>query len=228
MRIGLLGGSFNPIHRCHLIIAAETRDHLHLNQVLFIPSGDPPHKPSTGLAPAHHRCEMVRLAIDAEPSFSLSDLELHRAEKSYTIETVRALRLQLGSAAELVFILGLDAFLDFPSWRHPAELLELCHFVVVSRPASQFTSLEGFPFLPAADPEALRSLDARRQDRLDLPLPGGTAVTLLHVHPCDVSASEIRRRISVGESVSGLLPAPVESYIIRYGLFREDTNHTRL
>jgi nicotinate-nucleotide adenylyltransferase len=106
MRIGLLGGTFNPIHNCHLSIAAQIRDRLNLERVLFIPSSDPPHKPSTSLAPAAHRHEMVRLAIASEPSFALSDVELKRANKSYSIDTVRTLRIEFGPSAELFFILG--------------------------------------------------------------------------------------------------------------------------
>lgn len=89
MRLGLFGGTFNPIHICHLAIAAQTRDRMGLDRVLFIPTGDPPHKPPGVLAPAEHRCEMVRLAIAGEPSFALTDIEVRRPTKSYSIDTVR-------------------------------------------------------------------------------------------------------------------------------------------
>src|SRR5437763_3332726 len=101
MRIGLLGGTFNSIHRCHLAIATQTRDRLGLDRVVFIPSGDPPHKPSESVAPAKHRFEMVRRAIASDPSFGISDIEVRQATRSYSIDTVRALREEYGATAEL-------------------------------------------------------------------------------------------------------------------------------
>ncbi len=228
MRLGLLGGAFNPIHHCHLAIAAQTRDRLGLTRILFVPTGDPPHKPPTSLAPAAHRYEMVKLAIAADPTFAVSDVELERPGKSYAIDTIQALSTQRGPSAELFFILGLDSFLEFPSWKHTAELLRLCHFVVVSRPGTSFGSLAELPLLPPMDRPALQALDNGREDRLDIALSKETQLILLQLPPCTVSASEIRRRLMTGESLASLLPAPVESYIIQHALFREDTDRTRL
>lgn len=219
MRIGLFGGTFNPIHRCHLAIAAQARDRLSLDRVVFIPSGDPPHKPSGSLALATHRFEMVRRAIESDPSFSISDVEVRQATKSYSIDTVRTLREEYGAAAELFFIIGLDAFLELASWRQAPDLLRSCHFVVVSRPGIEFRSLCDMPLLPAINPVSLAALDAQQQDRLDIPIPNGLGLTLLRLPPCDISASEIRHRLKNRLSLSDLLPAPVESYIIRFGLY---------
>lgn len=226
VRIGLFGGTFNPVHRCHLEIARQARTRLKLDRVLFIPSGDPPHKAAGSLAPAPHRVEMVRLAIAHDPTFAVSEVESSRLTKSYSIDTVRALRAEFGPETELFFILGLDAFLEFPSWRKPKELLSLCHFVVVSRPGVSFVSLASLPFLPSLDRTALASLDAGKQDRYDLPLSANTGLTLLPLPPCDASASDIRRRIRNRLSLSNLLPAPVESYIIHYKLYQEGTDRT--
>lgn len=222
MRIGLFGGTFNPIHNCHLTIARQIRERLSLDQILFIPTGDPPHKPKGDLAPAMHRLEMVRLAIAGEPAFAVTDIETRRPAKSYSIDTVRLLRAQYGAAAELSFIVGLDAFLDFPSWRQAQDLLTLCHFVVVPRTGVAFASLADRPALLSIPREPLEALDSRRQDRLDVPVPGGTRLTLLRLPPCDISASDIRRRIRGGMSVASLLPASVESYIMRFKIYQEE------
>jgi nicotinate-nucleotide adenylyltransferase len=222
MRIGLFGGTFNPVHNCHLTIAAQTREHLALDQILFIPTGDPPHKPTGDLAPAVHRLEMVRLAIADEPAFAVTDIETRRPAKSYSIDTVRALHNQYGAAADLSFILGLDAFLEFPSWRQAPELLRLCHFVVVPRTGATFVSLADRPALVSIPREALEALDRRTRDRLDVPVPGGTHLTFLCLPPCEISASDIRRRIRQGMSVASLLPASVESYIIRTKIYQEE------
>jgi nicotinate-nucleotide adenylyltransferase len=222
MKIGLFGGTFNPIHNCHLTIAAQVAERLSLDQVLFIPVGDPPHRSSRDLALAAHRLEMVRLAIAGTPAFAVSDIEIKRSEKSYSIETVRALRKQYGAGTDLHFILGLDAFLEFPSWRQASELLTLCHFAVVSRTGLSFSPLADRPPLPRIPRERLDALDRKTTDRVDVPVPGGGSLTLLRLPPCDISASEIRTRIRVRSSVASLLPAPVESYIMGGNLFQEE------
>ena len=135
MRLGLLGGTFNPIHRCHLTIAGQARDAMQLDRILSIPAGDPPHKQHQALAPAVHREAMVRLAIEGQSSFAVSDIELRRAGKSYSIDTVRELQQIYGPGALLFFIIGLDVLVDLPSWKEPALLLRSCHFIVLSRPA---------------------------------------------------------------------------------------------
>jgi nicotinate-nucleotide adenylyltransferase len=222
MRIGLFGGTFNPVHNCHLTIAARVRERVPLDRILFVPTGDPPHKPQNGLAPATHRLEMVRLAIASDPTFSVSDMEVRKPTKSYSIETVRALGEQYGPEVELAFIIGLDAFLEFPNWRRAPELLKACRFVVVPRSGYFFAGLADLPPLPPIPRPALEALDRREQDRLDVPVPGGAALTLLKLPPCDTSASDIRRRLRNHEGVSTLLPAPVESYIMRYRLYQEE------
>jgi nicotinate-nucleotide adenylyltransferase len=227
MRLGLLGGSFNPIHNCHLTVAAQTREALDLDRVLFIPTGDPPHKDFGSLAPARHREAMVRLAIEGEPSFGLSDVELRRQGKSYSIDTIRALQAEMGPASELFFMIGLDAFLDLPSWKEADILLRTCRFVVVSRPRVSFRQLATMPLFPPVDQDKLNALDQGATPRLSIPVPGGERLTLLHLPPCHVSASEIRQRIREHRNVSDMLPLPVQSYIIQHCLYSEDADRTR-
>lgn len=184
MRLGLLGGSFNPIHWCHLSIAQATREVLDLDQILFIPAGAPPHKQPGSLAPAAHRYEMVRLAIQDVPHFGLSDLEIRREGKSYSIDTIRAIQRHYGADTALFFIIGLDAFLDLPSWKEAQTLLETCHFVVISRPSTAFCSLAAIPLFRSIPEALLRDLDAGIRDRADVPIPDGHTLTFLRLPPC--------------------------------------------
>ncbi|MDR4479321.1 MAG: nicotinate-nucleotide adenylyltransferase [Nitrospira sp.] len=222
MRLGLLGGSFNPIHRCHLSIAHAARQLLQLDRVLFIPTGDPPHKRPGSLAAAVHRYRMVQLAVQDIPGFAITDIELRRSGKSYSIDTVRAIQQEYGPDTTLSFIIGLDAFLDLPSWKEADTLLKICHFVVISRPSVAFLAVASMPLLHDVSNKTLIALDAAAQERADVALPNGGTVTFLRVPPCDISASEIRNRVHEGRSLANLLPPLVESYILREGLYRED------
>jgi nicotinate-nucleotide adenylyltransferase len=223
MRLGLLGGSFNPIHRCHLSIAQSARRLLHLDQVLFIPTGDPPHKQPGTLASAYHRFHMVQLAIQDQPAFALTDIEIRRSGKSYSIDTVCALQQEYGADTALFFIIGLDAFLDLPSWKDAERLLTLCHFVIISRPSTTFLAVASMPFFPEVPKGELVALDAGRLERADVPLKNGRTLTFLRLPPCESSASDIRARVSDGRPLANLLPPLVESYILREGLYREDS-----
>lgn len=227
-RLGLLGGSFNPIHNGHLTIAHHVLERMQLSGVLFIPNGDPPHKRDGSLAPAKARVEMVRLAIADSPRFMISDIEIQRTGKSYSIDTVRALQNHYGPSTELFFIIGLDAFLDFPTWREPHELLKICHFVVVPRPERSFQALANMPLLPVLHSPALAQLDTGDQDRLDILVPSCPGITCLAIPPCPTSASEIRWRIRNGLPLANMLPPAVESYILRYSLYQEDRDRTRI
>lgn len=227
-RLGLFGGSFNPIHNGHLAIARQAHEILALDRTLFIPTGDPPHKRDGALAAAPHRYEMVRLAIAGTPAFELSDIEITRQGKSYSIDTVRELQRQYGPTTALFFLIGLDAFLDLPNWREPDALLAACSFVVISRPGQSFTALTTLPFLRNLSLEKLMALDAGRLDRLDLPLPSGQAIICLSLMPSPISASDIRQRIQRGAMLANLLPPPVESYILHKQLYREDQHRTHI
>ncbi|MGQ0810464.1 MAG: nicotinate-nucleotide adenylyltransferase, partial [Nitrospiraceae bacterium] len=209
LRLGLLGGTFNPIHRCHLAIAAHARDRLSLDRILFIPTGDPPHKSAQSLAPSKHRYEMVRLAVGEDPTFAVSDIEVRRTTKSYSIDTVRALQRESAPDTSIFFILGLDAFLELPTWKEAVTLLKTCYFVVVSRPGVSFTRLADLPLVPSVPQPALATLDEQQQGRLDLAIPDGKGLVLLRLPPCEVSASDIRARCRKGLGLANLLPTPV-------------------
>ncbi len=225
-RLGILGGSFNPIHNCHLSIAYQVHEALGLSRVLFIPSGDPPHKQDASLAPADVRFRMVQLAIADISCFEISDIELQRDGKSYSVDTVRELQHRYGPSTELFFIIGLDAFLDFPTWKAPETLLNICHIIVVSRPGRSFQELANLSLLPRLDAQALVALDTRTRTHLEISLPSSPGITCLSLTPCSISASDIRRRIRCGATLANMLPPPVESYILQQNLYQEDRNRT--
>lgn len=218
MRLGLLGGTFNPIHNGHLAIARQTREALGLDRILFIPTGDPPHKSHNNLAPIKDRYEMVRLAIASDPLFSISDVELRRAGKSYSIDTIRLVQQEYGANTTLFFLIGLDAFLDFPSWRKPETLLSLCSFVVISRPGLLFQSLSTMTLLPPLPIKPLADLDAGRRSIWEVEI-GAQRLICLRLPPSEVSASDIRKRIGQNMPVANLLPPLVESYILHHHLY---------
>ena len=219
MHFGLFGGTFDPIHVCHLRIAEQVQAALKLNQIIFLPTGDPPHKKPASLAPAHHRLAMVKIALEAYPTFTVSEVEIRLSGISYTVNTVTSLKQSHPPDTEWSFIVGLDAFLDFPNWKDAPHLLELCHFVVCSRPGSQFGTLASLPGLPPIPPPDLEALDAGHRHRLNISLPTGRQLILLSLPPCDASASTIRQEISHGHSALNWLPPSVESYIIEHCLY---------
>ncbi|HKY73576.1 MAG TPA: nicotinate-nucleotide adenylyltransferase [Nitrospira sp.] len=217
-RIGLLGGTFNPVHNGHLAIARQTREALQLDRVVLIPTGDPPHKPLEYLAPAKDRYEMVRLAIGSDPSLSISDVDVRRSGKSYSIDTVRLLQQQYGRETTLYFLIGLDAFLELPTWRDPETLLTLCSFVVLSRPGLSFQALSALPLIPRLPRASLVDLDAGRSVRLDTAI-GQQSLICLRLPPSDVSASDIRAKIAQGVPTANLLPPAVQSYILQHHIY---------
>jgi nicotinate-nucleotide adenylyltransferase len=217
-RVGLLGGTFNPVHNGHLAIARQTRDILELARVVLIPAGDPPHKPEEHLASAKDRYEMVRLAIASDPWLSISDVDVRRPGKSYSIDTVQILQAEYGTGAELYFLIGLDAFLELPTWREPETLLTLCSFVVLSRPGLSFQALSALPLIPRLPQASLVDLDAGRSLRLDASM-GTQSLICLRLPPSDISASEIRARFARGLSRANLLPPAVESYILQHHIY---------
>ena len=216
MRLGLYGGAFNPIHRCHLLVAETAKARLGLDAVLFIPTGDPPHKPQSDVIPAAHRLEMVRLAIAPYPYFQVSDIETTRPAKSYTIDTLRELRTIQPADTRFIFIIGLDAFNEIASWREPDSLLKLCEFAVVSRPGSLFKSLINLSILGIKDTALLERLDAGQVEVQEVRLTHGQSLWGLPIPPCNVSAQDIRKRLKHRQTLENLLPAGVESYILQH------------
>ena len=216
-RIGLLGGTFNPVHNCHLSIAGQAQRALALDRVIFIPSGTPPHKSGESLAPAHHRLRMVQHAVADRPDFAVSDVEANAPGPSYTIDTIRTLRKTV--KGELWFIIGLDAFLEIAEWKSAETLLNLTNFLVLSRPRVPFSRVASLTLFPSLPSTQLQHLDAGQQHRLDFPIGPQATITFLRIDPCEGSSSAVRERIRTGMDVTGWLPLSVHSYIIRHTLY---------
>jgi len=198
MKIGVLGGTFDPVHQGHLVIAEEAINRLNLAEILFVPAGQPWLKMDYPISSAEHRVQMVRLAIANKPGFKLSTMEIERDGPTYTVDTIAQLQAQLGTGTELFFILGWDNLNELPQWREPARLVKLCHLVAVPRP--------GYP---------LPDLDS-----LEVAIPGLTSSTIiLNTPEIDISASEIRQMVAQGLSISHLVPEPVDRYIREHRLY---------
>lgn len=216
LKIGVMGGTFNPIHYGHLAAAEEIRDRLRLDRVLFIPSNLPPHKQEEEMPAPEHRLEMVRQAVLPNPRFDVSDMEIRRGGRSYTIDTVIDLQ-QTYQGVDMYFITGLDSFLDIQTWREWKRLLSLCWFVVLSRPGYRFSDLGRLGFMHGSERELL-SLDRGVINHMDIRREG-IAVCLDRIPLYDISSTDIRRRIREGRTVKYLLPDQVETYIIEHKLY---------
>ena len=196
-----MGGTFDPIHVGHLIAAEWVREAAVLDEVIFVPAGDPPHKEAGRVSPAQHRYRMTLLATATNPRFSVSRIELDRDGKSYTVHTVEALRRELGDGAELYFILGSDSMADVPNWYEPHRLLGLCHFLVAARPGWDRRLVE-------------TSLGPLYQ-------PNRERIHMVDIPGIDLSSSEIRARVREGRSIRYMVPDLVERYIQEHGLYRD-------
>jgi nicotinate-nucleotide adenylyltransferase len=215
-KLGILGGTFNPIHYGHLAAAEEVRDRLKLDRVLFIPSSLPPHKQEEDMPSAVQRLEMVRLAISGNNHFRVSDIEVKRGGKSYTIDTIEAL-LPQHPGAELYFITGLDSFLDIQTWKDWERLLTLCSFVVLSRPGYSFVDLAGIVFMKESARD-LAVLD--RQEAAQVAVKSGEIkVYLERISLYDISSTDIRTRVRQAQTIKYHLPESVEHYIIENKLY---------
>ena len=198
-RTALFGGSFNPVHDGHLLLADEVREQLALARVVFMPAGVPPHKPAAEVAPAADRFAMVKLAIADNPAFEVSDLELRRAGPSYTVDTLEALGVP---ASELFLVIGSETFLDLLSWREPRRVAALCRLAVVPRTGSAFD-----PDGEAAR-KVVREIGLERDD-----------VRVVHATSLSLSASELRARAAAGRSLRYRVPPAVATYIADHRLY---------
>ncbi len=200
MDIGILGGTFDPVHVGHLRIAEGARARLELSQVLFVPAGQPWLKADEAIASPIHRVEMVRRAIADNPYFELSTVEVDRPGPSYAVDTVAILQQQLGAEASFFFLLGWDSLAELPRWKEPDKLVQMCQLVAVPRPDFSPPNLEA----------------------LESSIPGVTqSVVLLDMPLVDVSSSDIRKRVAQGLSIQGLVPDDVEEYIKEQQLYRQ-------
>jgi nicotinate-nucleotide adenylyltransferase len=209
--IGILGGTFNPIHYGHLRMAQELADALNFSEVRFIPSANPPHKTAPEVSAAH-RAEMVRLAISDNPLFTLDTRELERTGASYTIDTLISLQEELGKNIGLCLMMGNDAFIKFNTWARWQELLDYCHIILVQRP-----NLADQPKLP-------EELTALLHDHYTENVDDLTSNTTGYIHmqaitPLEISATKIRESYKNGMSSRYLMPDKVIEYISSHRLY---------
>jgi len=188
MKIGVLGGTFDPIHNGHIYLAKRVCQKLALDKVLFIPTYFPPHKKGAKVTPAKHRYNMLKLAISGNKKFKISNMEIKRKGRSYSVETLRRLRKKYGQKAELFFITGSDSLKELDKWKNLKEILSLCKFVIAKRP--------GFGIKKAPENFVFLKINAK-----------------------NISARDIRNKISSDKSISNLIPGAVKNYIYKYKLY---------
>jgi nicotinate-nucleotide adenylyltransferase len=199
-KIGVLGGTFDPIHLGHLIVAGDLREKLGLREVLFIPAGRPwlKLKEEKPISAADHRLAMVRLAVASNPHFKVSTMEIDRPGLSYSIDTILELKAKPGAGAEIYFIVGPDALAEFPKWKEPAQLMGICQVVGIGRPKHT-------------------QVDLRKLERS---VPGASQrIVLVDVPQIEISSTDIRRRVAQGLSIRYLVPEAVEKYIAEHRLY---------
>jgi nicotinate-nucleotide adenylyltransferase len=195
IRLGIMGGTLNPVHMAHLVIAEVAREAFSLDRVIWMPPGDPPHKDDRDMASQEHRYAMTLLATESHPQFEVSRLEIEREGPSYTLDTLRHFHAEVGPD-ELYFIAGADTVLDLPNWHRPDDVIRSCRFVAACRPGYD--------------------LDRMRQV---LPPSYIARIEPLEVPAVDISSTEIRRRVRDGRSIRYLVPEAVEEYIRKHGLY---------
>ena len=198
-RIGILGGTFNPIHIGHLLIARDAMEQMALDRVKFIPSARPPHKAVEALASERDRIHMIKLAIRGNERFEVDDIEIRRGGISYSVDTLTELRRR-DPKSDIFFIIGADSLRELHLWREAQRVVRLCTFVTVPRP--------GFEARPVVD----RRLDAASRKRL--------RQYVLRGHSCDIASREIRSRVASGRSIRYLVPDAVTEYIRRRKLYQ--------
>jgi nicotinate-nucleotide adenylyltransferase len=199
MKVGILGGTFDPIHYGHLAIAGEARKRIGLDKVIFIPAGQPWLKGEREITPAHHRVAMVQLAITEIPYYELSSIEVERSGPTYTVDTLQTLHNATRPADELYFILGWDSLVEFSAWKEPETIIKLCKLVAITRIDR---TIPDFDTLKQLNPEI-----ANKAIILDMP-------------PVDISSSDIRKRVADGLPIRDMVPVEVEEYIEGHRLYR--------
>jgi nicotinate-nucleotide adenylyltransferase len=199
MRLGIFGGTFDPVHYGHLLVAEQCLEQCRLDQVWFLPAGIPPHKLERTIAPGKARAEMLELAVAGHDRFRVDRRELDRTDPCYTVETLTALRAE-DPSRELVFVLGADSLVDFPTWREPRRIVELACLAVANRGEA-----------PLPDVGPLRPiLGSALESRLQfVTIPG-----------IEISSSDIRQRVHDGKSIRFMTPRAVECYIETHGIYK--------
>ena len=210
--IGLLGGTFNPIHFGHLRMAQELVDALNLAEIRFIPSANPPHK-TMPIVSAHQRAEMVQLAIADNPVFRLDTQELDRQGASYTIDTLISLREELGNNVSLCLIMGSDAFTKLDTWQRWGELLDYCHIILVQRPIKQAQSKLSEQLTAFLESHYTENAD-------DLSKKSAGYIHMQHITAQEIAATTIREKLLAGNNVKYLVPDQVLAYIQQHQLYK--------
>jgi len=198
-KIGIMGGTFDPIHIGHLVTAEAVRMEYDLEKVLFIPAANPPHKQHSHVAPTTDRYIMTVMATDSNPHFHVSPIEIDRPGLSYTIDTILALIEQYGDETEFYFITGADTVQELPTWRDIDHLLNLCYFIAAARPG------------------CIGSLDSVIKS---FGIKGRQRIHRLSTPELEISSTDIRERVQEGRSIKYIVPESVESYILKEGLYR--------
>jgi nicotinate-nucleotide adenylyltransferase len=210
-RVGLLGGTLDPIHVGHLATACAAKRALHLDHVYVLPSNVPPHRVQQPVASGHQRFAMGALAINGIEGLRVSDIELSAPGPSYTVDTLTRFSSATGfDASQIFFVTGADAFAEIETWHRYPDVLDLANFVVISRPGFDLSSLRDR--LPALAPRMIEP-GATRSAR------GSRTIFLVEAATPDVSSTDIRTRLKAGQSINGLVPANVESHIRQHGLY---------
>ncbi len=214
MRIGLFGGTLDPIHYGHLRSAEEVWEGLELDEVWFLPAARPPHKDPDKLTPFPHRLAMAGAAVAGVGHFKVSDIEAKRSGPSYSVDTLRALRKKLGKEPGLYFIMGSDAFVEIQTWKEYESLLDYAHLVVMGRSGACWERVR----------EAVKRAFSGYEEQDGLRIysgPGRAQIIFYQVTPLDISSTDIRKRLKKGRSVRFLLPDKVLNYIEQQGLYQE-------
>lgn len=202
-RLGIMGGTFDPVHYGHLVAAEGARYQFQLEEIIFVPTGRPPHKAPEKVSKPHHRLALTHLAINTNPFFAVSTMEIERTGLSYTIDTVRETS-NLFPGAQIFFITGADAVLEILNWKNVAELLSMCFFIAATRPGYRLCSLKAG--LPGFSPAQLER------------------IIVMEVPALAISSTDIRQRVREGRPIKYLLPEPVENYILEHGLYQKQVS----
>jgi nicotinate-nucleotide adenylyltransferase len=203
LKIGIMGGTFNPIHHGHLVAAGEALSQFNLSRVIFIPSGDPPHKNSNEEMIAEHRYLMTVIATSANNNFFVSRIEIDRKGKSYTVDTVKELREIYGENTSLYFITGADAILEILTWKKTKEIMELCSFIAATRPGYNISRIQDL------------------KERLFEKTKNNTEkIFVMEVPALAISSTDIRQRVRENRPIDYLVPEGVSNYILKHGLYK--------
>jgi nicotinate-nucleotide adenylyltransferase len=198
-KIGVLGGTFDPIHYGHLAAAEEARVRVDLEKVLFVVAGLPPHKLDEEVTPVEHRLAMVQIGIASNPYFELSRVDVDRSGPSYTVDTLSILHEKWGQGTEVFFILGIDSLLEVPTWHQPERLIKLCRLVAVARPGFEVD-----------------------MSQLEDSIPGiSSRVEIIDMPEVDISSSDLQRRVKEGLPIRYQVPESVEGYIREHRLYQQ-------